>query len=159
MNFKKNIDTQRINFSCEPCTCTKYVGKPFTRHSIWSLASLWTKSHGARERFTNLYTEMCLPFIRLNDHWMVTEMRHKFTFPVTIQSPFSNHSVIIQSTERWDLTVSFSSSISLIEKKNISRYLENILIPSMHMFRDIQCHEYFVKYISFVILRIRPEFI
>ena len=32
-----------------------YVGKPFTRHSIWSLASLGKKSHGARERFTNLY--------------------------------------------------------------------------------------------------------
>ena len=37
-----------MNFSCEPCT--KYIGKPFTRHS-----SLGTKSHGARERFTNLY--------------------------------------------------------------------------------------------------------
>ena len=52
-NFKNYIDTQRIYFSCEPCT--KYVGKPFTRHSIWPLASLGTKSHGARERFTSLY--------------------------------------------------------------------------------------------------------
>ena len=42
-----------FNFSCEPCT--KYVGKPFTRHSIWSRAKRWTKSHGTRERFTNLY--------------------------------------------------------------------------------------------------------
>ena len=45
-------------------------------------------------------TEMCLPFSRLNGDWMVTEMRLKSTFPVTIQSPFSHHSVTIQSTER-----------------------------------------------------------
>ena len=45
---------------------------------------------------------MCLPFSRLNSNWMMTEMRLKSTFPVTIQSPFSHHSVTIQSTERWD---------------------------------------------------------
>ena len=46
------------NFLCEPCT--KYVGKPFTRHSIWSLALLGTKSNGALERFTNIYVEMAV---------------------------------------------------------------------------------------------------
>ena len=45
---------------------------------------------------------MCLPFSRLNGNWMVTEMQLKSTFPVIIQSPFSHHSVTIQSTERWD---------------------------------------------------------
>ena len=46
-------------------------------------------------------TETCLPFRRLNGHWMVTEMRLKSTFPVTINSPFSHHSVYIQSKEMW----------------------------------------------------------
>ena len=41
---------KECNFSCEPYT--KYVGKPFIRHSIWSLASLGSKSHGTRERLT-----------------------------------------------------------------------------------------------------------
>ena len=57
LGYKRILRNRQIhkefNFSCEPCT--KYVGKPFTRHSIWSLASLVTKSHGTRERFTNLY--------------------------------------------------------------------------------------------------------
>ena len=86
---------------------------------------------------------------------MVTKMRLKST----IQSPFSNHSVTIQSTERSDLTVSFGSSISLIEKKIISRHLKNILIPSICMFRGIQCHSYFVKHTAFVTLRVRPKWI
>ena len=38
-------------------------------------------------------------------------MRLKSTFPVTIQAPFSHHSVTIQSTERWD----FILWISLLE--------------------------------------------
>ena len=46
---------KQLNFSSELCTTCKYVGKPFTHHLIWSLASLGTKSHGDRERFTNLY--------------------------------------------------------------------------------------------------------
>ena len=85
-------------------------------------------------------------------------MRLKSTFPVTIQSPFSNHSVTIQSTEMSDLTVSFSSSISFIEKKN-PKTPENILIPNIYMFWDIQCHAYFVKHTAFVILRVRPQWI
>ena len=45
---------------------------------------------------------MCLPFSRLNGNWMVTEMRLKSFFPLTIQWRFRLHSVTIQSTERWD---------------------------------------------------------
>ena len=33
-------------------------------------------------------TEMCLPFSRLNGHWMGTEMLLLNTFPVIIESPF-----------------------------------------------------------------------
>ena len=44
-----------LDFSCE--TCTKYVVKLFSRHSIWSLASLGTKSLGTREKFTNIYLD------------------------------------------------------------------------------------------------------
>ena len=48
------------------------------------------------------FTEMCLPFSRLNGDWMVTKMRLEYTYPVTIQPPFNHHLVTIQSTERWD---------------------------------------------------------
>ena len=40
---------------------------------------------------------MCLPFSRLNGHWILAEMRLKSTCPVTIQSAFSHHSATIQS--------------------------------------------------------------
>ena len=58
-----------------------------------------------------MVTEMCLPFSRLNGNWMETEMRLKSTFPVTIQWPFSHHSVTIQSTERWDFILCMPKKI------------------------------------------------
>ena len=68
--------TSPFNFSYEPCTTCKYVGKPFTRNSIWSLASLGTNSHGARERFTNLYIS--------NENHAVS----KYVFSIWIQNYF-----------------------------------------------------------------------
>ena len=47
------MNNKDFDFSCK--TCTKYVVKLFTRHLIWSLASLGTKSRGTREKFTNIY--------------------------------------------------------------------------------------------------------
>ena len=48
---------------------------PFTRHSIWSLASLGTKSHGARERFTNIYMVV---------HHSKCEMHADFIMPIRL---------------------------------------------------------------------------
>ena len=73
-------------------------------------------------------TEMYLPFSRLNGDWMVAEMRLKSTFPVSIQSPFSHHSVTVQSTERCDFILWMSKIfcffwghlISTVEHTNLN---------------------------------------
>ena len=51
--LRSRLKHKEFNFSCKQCA--KYVAKPFNRHWIWHLALLGTKSHGAREKFTNLY--------------------------------------------------------------------------------------------------------
>ena len=59
----------------------------------------------------------------LKGHWNVpsiqslAEMRLKSTFPVTIQSPLSHHSVTNQSTETWDFIL-----WSLQENKNVNMW-------------------------------------
>ena len=62
------MNNKDFDFSCK--TCTKYVVKLFTRHLIWSLASLGTKSRGIREKFTNTGI-MVLPFEVWNDSQMI----------------------------------------------------------------------------------------
>ena len=73
-----------------------------------------------------------MSFSRLNCHWMMTEMRLKSTFPVTIQSPFSHHSVTIQLTEKWDFILwdqvdydgqKYEYILSIIDHMSFSRYL------------------------------------
>ena len=73
--------------------------------------SLWFLHPGFDPRRAQFYfsknklTERSLKCACHSVDWMVTEMRLKSTFPVIIQSPFSHHSVTIQSTERWDFTL------------------------------------------------------
>ena len=77
--------------------------------------------------------------------------------------PFSRHSATIQLPFRrlkgqiwlYHLVAQYPS----LKKKIISRHLKNILIPSICMFRGIQCHSYFVKHTAFVTLRVRPQWI
>ena len=48
--LKNKWKHKEYNFSCEPCS--KYVGKPFSRHS------LGTKSYSTPEWFSNLYMDI-----------------------------------------------------------------------------------------------------
>ena len=67
-----------------------YVGKPYTRHSIWSLASLITKSHGARERFTNLYVVTRVNrYLRFDDRW---DVGHVYTH---LQKIYSSRKTVV----------------------------------------------------------------
>ena len=69
---------------------------------------------------------MCLPFSRLNGNWMVTEMRLYSTFPVTIQSPFSHHSVTIQSTERYFILCLY---VKLLKIEVCLSYRDQYILP------------------------------
>ena len=60
---------------------------------------------------------MCLPLSRLNGHWMVNEIRLKTTFPFIIHSPFSHHSITIQSIERWDFILWLLHSLCFKHRK------------------------------------------
>ena len=57
---------------------------------------------------------------------MVTVWWLKSTFPVTIQSPFSHHSVTIQSTERWDFILCFLWKAQIAAKSNPYPYFNRV---------------------------------
>ena len=74
-----------------------------SRGRMASVRSLWFLLHCVlffKKQIDWKVSEMFLPFSQLNDQWIVTEMRLKIT--VTIYSPFSHHSVTIQSNDRGD---------------------------------------------------------
>ena len=95
---------------------------------------------------------MCLPLNRLICHWIVTKIRLKTTFSVTIQWPFSHLLVTIQSIERWNFILWFmlGENLSLIFNANrhIRRFIV-FLIPVVHsfiLFRKMYGHKNFILF-------------